>query len=399
MFFYMFFSYNNADAASVGIRTNPPIMFAGFSCSCSLTECTCKQGDIQVSVMVDNLNENSPFLVKREFFGEISLDCMESCLNVIGKVTSVKLPFSFDELEASEKIVASSLKEHMTLTEKIGVILSKLAGTKTDTDISKQIIMERYITNTKRKAQAMKIDTTMCVLRDIVETFNAKPVHLVDWFKTINFMNFLNKKGKLNLFYDLYLALKAKDYSNPLVQNYLRFGLDFLAVTPEEIKNSNRNDFQQILSELEKFKEKTYRDIMEQPTSLHLKFIALNRLSQDSPELSKSLVVYSQAPNYFSGDKSVVEFLDFQKLYLARDNPRLDEKVNFINDIKLQEKELKESAAKYENYAKERPKMKSSSFPVINILFLIFVAILVFVFRKKFLKLIKLINKKKEVKQ
>jgi hypothetical protein len=299
--------------------------------------------------------EESPYLAHEwDFFGGRET-CLNTCLNYAGKVTSVKLPFSWDQMENSQHQIALSLKKNQSLGETIKTQLAKIKdalGLSGELDLRKQIAMEKHIAKVKSKAESMKIDTSLYFLTDIANTFfnvTGTPLTLNDYFQTINFMTHLNREGKLPLFFDLYLAIKAKDFNNPLYQKYLCSGLEFLF---NDNASCNQSWLDSRIQLLEKYKGKKLAELVNAkelaPIEVY-RYAAKNNAASLSDLITP---VYRPSVYRITGQDS--EYYDPHKLFthfykVDIKSLNLDRAFNYTNDmtIKISKDQLDKRYTEY----------------------------------------------------
>lgn len=198
------------------IQSDPPIPLNGFSCSCTLTECSCRQGASEVGVWLNKSLDFDKYLSCRAFLGEKQCVCGMMCLNFIGEVVTARLPISLDMAETAQRQASQTLKKTMTLTEKAAATIQNVLeglGISTAGDESRAVVHERALSQMKQKSENMKIDMTAYLLKDMTRTFyhvrEDERIPLEAYLEVAGLINQLNADGRLGLLLEAYFLMKT----------------------------------------------------------------------------------------------------------------------------------------------------------------------------------------------
>lgn len=252
--FFLFFLIVDDTTYGFSIRTNPPLQLSGFSCSCSLSECTCKQGTAEVGVW---LNLNLDF--DRYLTGPQKA-CQEWCLAYVGEPVTAKLPISTDIAETAQASASKTIKKTMTLTEKAALTAQSVLeglGVTGGADEGMAVVREKALTQMKQQSENMKIDQTVYLLQDMTRTFLGIPkeerIPLDVTLEIASTINQMNAKGKLPLLLETYFLMKTdlKPSDDPFLNAVYWLGLDTVLLPedkiPEEVK-TRQNLYRDIIN-------------------------------------------------------------------------------------------------------------------------------------------------------
>jgi len=237
LFMITFFLLIGSVYAVPVIQTSPPPNVAGYVCQCSFDACSCTQGDIVISVdLVRRESEWEKFADTHCFMGSCSRVCGSYCVDNIGVVTSIRVPYvTVDLAKNAVRKVDYVRRKSMSFTERVTSSLIDRFG---DNDIVKSLVSflrgeserqsgtgmtaEDVYTITKEKAfsksesesENIRNDLTVYLLTQIARDFfklkqNEVP-KVSQYASIISILSDLNREGKLTDFVSSYLYLKSQ---------------------------------------------------------------------------------------------------------------------------------------------------------------------------------------------
>lgn len=259
----LFLSLTFSQAFSFSIRTNPPLSLNGFTCECSISACECSQGSLKFSVNLDTPKKASwEKFASKSFFGDSI--CAEPCINYIGEITYVELPFwKLETLESAEKTASLSVKKTMNFSQKADYLLKILKdffGISQSADSEFSLLKEKMLSTTKKLADEQRVDLTTYFFYDFLTNvlqFSQEDLRLSDFFILTNFLSDLAKQGKLKDFLNYYFLAKAYPELPVLIDPF-----SFVSIPPEEVKIFI-NERVKILKALSELENKNFKEALE----------------------------------------------------------------------------------------------------------------------------------------
>lgn len=217
------------------IQTEPPINISGFVCQCSFDACLCSQGDIKISVdLTERRSEWMKYAYVHRFMGETFYTCGSYCVDNIGKVTHVSLPFlSLENLRTSALRAEYVKKKSMTFTDRVTNVISDLfqgsdilknllsflggdkdrkSGTEVGSEDIISIVKEKSLVKSESESESVKNDLTMFLVTQLLRDIFPSKNHLKisDYAFVIRNLVDLNIQGKLVDFITFYLMRKSR---------------------------------------------------------------------------------------------------------------------------------------------------------------------------------------------
>lgn len=212
------------------IQTNPPVQLYSFRCDCSLSECTCKQGEITMSLNLETPEKSrwERYADTRFFMGTVELVCSTDCVNAIAEVSSIRLPYlSVENLLQSLQQASATVKKTMSFTERLNYTLQEKAkesgfiarfipflsneeekhGLVPTFEETVNTVKEKSRQVSESKSESIKNELTLYLLTQMGrQYFGRKDLRPSDYIYLIDLLSALNREGKLQDFITLWLA-------------------------------------------------------------------------------------------------------------------------------------------------------------------------------------------------
>lgn len=370
----LFLSLTFSQALSFSIRTNPPLNLNGFTCECSISACECSQGSLKFSVNLDTPRKASwKKFASKSFFGD--LICAEPCINYVGEITYVELPFlKLETLESAEKTASLSVKKTMNFSQKADYLLKILKdffGISQSADSEFSLLKEKMLSTTKKLADEQRVDLTTYFFYDFLTNvlqFSQEDLRLSDFFILTNFLSDLAKQGKLKDFLNYYFLAKAYPELPVLIDPF-----SFVSIYPEEIKIFI-NERVKILKALSELENKTFEEAVKklQPVLGATKFQDFHKLRAAAdlvyPVLEKKnsfitsakaiyTLKYSSGYDYFLNPKKLLEDIQNE---LKNQKVKIDKAQikSLLSTLEKEPQKIEKISKVLENAKKETQTMK-----------------------------------------